>query len=125
MVDLSKQIKELQKKGVMYDNLKTRYIDFAKKAKKLGDELIALSKEIDPVRTISTKKSSNNYKEKIEELYSKLKAGTHVTSKLVNATYPELSDSGVFQVMTKLANLSNVEKIRDKRAIRLYIQKEG
>jgi len=97
-----------------------KYQTYAQQLKKLGDDLHALSKEIDPFQSTS-RSEYGNQKEILEELHAKLLSGVHVTRKLVETTYPSLTPNQLVYIMATLQKLEGVKKTKDGREVRLFI----
>jgi hypothetical protein len=127
MVDesLFGKVKELQKKANMYDNVRGRYVEHAKKIKQVVEILAGVMKELDPVIGMKeSSKSGINYKEVIAELFGKIKAGASINSTLIEATY-DTTPAQALYIHNKLGKIKGVERRRDGKKVFLYITKEG
>lgn len=123
MQDLMSQIKELKKKANMYENVRGRYVEHAKKMQQAISILTDVMKEMDPVITMR-ERSGLNYKEILGELFDKLKRGASIGTDLIQNAY-DLNKNQTMHVYMMLSKMRGVEKRKQGKKAFLYIQKEG
>ena len=123
-MEVMKEIEILSKKAVKYDNMKERYIEYAKKLKILRDELTKIINDIDPFLEVS--KERTNFIPYLEELYNDMRSGKYVDVDYIQSKYSEFNrnHNKCNYIMNTLQNYNDVEKRRNGRKIQLYIQKE-
>jgi len=124
-LDLSKfkqQFDSMIKENNRLNIIKTNYIQYAVTLKSMGETLIRLAKEIDPIQTISGRKSKVSKKEYIQEFYNLLLSGTQITRKLIETTYSQLNEKEVNYILTAIKHLPRVERVKDGQCIRLFLR---
>lgn len=128
--EFKKQFETVVKENQKLDLIKNRYAEFSENisvlAEALSDivqQLNKISGELDPVKSMQTRKYGNK-KETIEELYNAmLTKDVHINRKYINTVYPDFSDIDVNYILNNLQKLNKVEKAKDGKAVRLYIRK--
>lgn len=126
MEDINKQITELQKKAIKYENMRGRYLELAAKLKKAANILNEVATEIDPYINVTAEPGSREkWDEVVAELYEKMQQGSEVTSELIQKTY-NLNAQKSNYITQKLRKMMNVEsrKIPGKHMIAYYCTKE-
>jgi len=126
--NLMKELSELQKKSVKYDNIKERYMEHASKLKeiiKMSQELLT---EIDPASGVGRGRSSSgvNFQELATESYQKMLEGVQISSNLLAQTYPNLDNKAILYLMKTIQDKYKGKILKRKEGIRvfLYVQKE-
>lgn len=131
---LVKDLQLLLEENARLRNLRSRYVEHAaavmKKATQCEDlagELRALAKELDPVLTLpleTRRRGAARLGTEAGELLEKLRAGTIVTTDLIAATYPALSQTQVWACLRQVAAAPGVMRFKDHNKVRLVIKKE-
>lgn len=122
VVAFKRELDALIKENDRLNIIKTNYIQYAITLKSMGETLIKLAKEIDPVQTMTKNKVRILKKEYIKEFYNLLLNGTQITRKLIEATYPELDDSDLNYILTAIGLLPHVDKVKDGQCVRLFLR---
>jgi len=127
--NIMKELSELQKKAVKYDNLKGKYVEHGEKLRQAITILTELAKEIDPVAYIGTnqrQRSGINFQEYVREFYEKMLGGVHISSNLISQTYPELDAKQVAYIMKSISDKggNKILKRRDGRTVFYYVLRE-
>lgn len=117
---LQKQINEIANENEKLKRTKEKYIEIAKKIREKGEELINIAKEIDPITTTDTTRRNTGKKEKIEEIYRLIEAGTQITKEKLSIMYPELTEDDLNNYLQTLKKLPKIEVAKDKGRIRLF-----
>lgn len=123
-----KELSELQKKSVKYDNLKERYMEHASKLKEIIKMSQELLNEIDPASSVGRARSSSgvNFQELATESYQKMLDGVQISSNLLAQTYPHLDSKAILYLMKTIKDKYKGKILKRKEGIRvfLYVQKE-
>lgn len=120
-----KEMKRLQQENIKAQNMRERYVVHAQKLKRIRDEIDELMKEIDPLLSVKTNNRSElDYKEIIEDFYTRMEKGLQISREDIEKAYPELDYSKSYYVIKTLKDMKNVLSRKDGRILYLYIQKE-
>lgn len=123
------KLKELADENKRLQDLRSRYVEHGKNLRTIiesTDNLKTMLKnllsEIDPAVGISSmrgrkKTSLDSHR---EEFSNMLFAGTHITSALIESTYPDLAKSSVLKIMNSLKALPGVSRVKDGTKVRLF-----
>jgi len=136
-VDPKQTIENLQAildENARLSNLRGRYVEhagsvmeLAANADALAAGLRALAKDIDPVLTLPKTRTHRAPATQIAgELLEKMRVGTQVTTDLIAATYPALSQAQVWALLRRLTAAPGVVRMKDRNnKVRLFNKREG
>jgi len=126
--NIMKELSELQKKAVKYENIKASYTEHATKLKEIIKQCQELLVDIDPASSVGGSRNSSgvNFNELAAEVYEKMLSGVHVSSDLVAQTYPNLAPKNVQYLMARIQAKyeGKILKRRDGMKVFLYVLKE-
>ena len=132
---IQKQIEQLTRENEKLRGIKDSYVKNAERLNEYTGEfetfadqfvkkLKELAKRIDPVLEWGERRErvhNPRLKEIAQEVYSKMvDNGLHVTRNLFEKTYQDLNPTEISRLLVKLEDFPDVEKAKDKGAIRLY-----
>lgn len=117
MTDIYEEIKELKKKATLYDNRNERTEEAISKIKKSLDDIKDALNDLSPF-SIQLRGRRNNNTEIYVELMQKMIEGTHITAKLIRATYPNANSNAILKCLEKKPE---VNKVKDGNLTRLFI----
>lgn len=122
--EFGKQFSLMRTKALKYDNMSSRYVDIAKKIKKVSEELELISKEIDPFLNVKKGEEGNtirgSFMEVAKEVYEKCIAGTEISRKFLEATYPGYALHQYGYILQLIETMPNIAKRKEKGFVHLY-----
>lgn len=119
--EVAKELEEIENENKRLRNLKERYIEFADRLDNLGNELKSIAKDIDPVQGIRSRSYSGiDYEPFVSEIAQKMREGVHVSTELIDKTYPDLTQSNRHYIWQLVQKLGGVQKRKDRRTVYLY-----
>lgn len=119
--EMIERIRTIEKKAVMYDQMKGRYVEVARDIAEVGERLKAIAQQLDPVVKVGESRTYNRKDDIIAELFVVMEKGTHLDTDLIRATYPELDDNAVYYIFTKLRSMKGVCVRTEGRRKFLYL----
>lgn len=119
---IQKEIRKVTDENEKLQRTRERYVQIAERIGEICSELEKIRKEIDPVIYTGRRETNKQRSEIIREIYERMKAGTHITSQLIETTYPELTKIDINNYMQKLKGMNGVEYAKDGTKMRLFIR---
>lgn len=126
MTDLIKEIEELKKKAVRYENIKERNNQLIKLLEaqiEINKEMTRILKPYEQTEKTGTRRKTEN-REIIEEVYSKIMEGDHMTREKLQTIYNELTNTDAGNIMQTIKKMPNILSTIDGSKLRLYAKKE-
>lgn len=130
-----KKLSQLKVEHEKLGNLKKMYVDIAKSLSEHRviiqsslNEIDKLVKTIDPFSDASVKlgrkpRGKNHDLSGVgDELALKLREGVHITTKLMEETYPEIPYGSIWGIFNKLESIPGVQVVVDGRKKRLFMK---
>jgi hypothetical protein len=124
MENILETIKQMQVKCDRADSVAKAYEELPGKLRAISDQLEKMANELVPrVKSRGGQHTAKGAaKEIINEVYDRMKSGLHVTTALIEKTYPQLEQPTVKYVVLSLKRLPHVQLVKDGRNIRLFFQ---
>jgi hypothetical protein len=127
-MEVLKEIQELGRKAVMYDNMKGQNDEIIRQLENVELLISDIKTLINPIKSIKHRENSSKgtYSEILQEQYNKLRMGLYISTDTIKMDYPHLNDT---QVMTIYMIMKKSPKVlmrrRDYNKRELYLLKEG
>jgi uncharacterized coiled-coil DUF342 family protein len=120
------EIEELTKTKAKYDNMKTKYLDIAKKLQEARSIIDDAINELDPyLKNISRETRKRGlFVDAVSELQEKLQQGTEISLELIQHTYPDFTIEQHRWIFNLVSKTLGVKKRKEGRTAYLFYPKE-
>jgi len=122
--EIGKKFKELEDENTKLRYTHQQYVKFSETIAEIGSQLVALSKEIDPIKALrSTTRQKYDNSELITDLHNKLINGSQFTVDDIWKCIPSQPGYNAIYIFNKLSQMKNVKKAKMQhgKAYKIYI----
>ncbi len=121
--DLSKALNRAKQENIRYKELKSEIDTANELIISVIDVLKQVQKKLNPAMSLQSgiRRSKIEVTEIINQIYEKMKAGTHITRAFMFQAYPDIRADLVHHYFAKLEKLPGVKRTKDGNKLRLYI----
>jgi hypothetical protein len=123
MIDLMKEMKELQNKAHRYDNLKQRFDEYAERIDRAMQILAEVKNDLNP--TINMGRTNNaryDYSTVLKDAWGWLNTGNEISSDWFEKQ--GLNSSQITVAIGKVSRFKGIDKRRDGRKVFYFLKKE-
>lgn len=126
--NILKEMEDLMNTKAKYDNMKTRYVEYAKKLKQASELLAEVANDIDPFvnnkNEVRIRGRRGSIKEISNEVKEKLQSGVEISTDFLVKAYPDLEIGQIRGVLQNVRKMQGIKHRKEAQKVFFFYPKD-